>query len=169
MYRQSRFLYEAEKYDAAAELLDRLLVQQPDHLGGLLTRCELFANQGLVAEALATCDAVIARNDLVAEAYLLRGLVLEMDGQPEDAADEYRKAILLDMGAVIPHCNLGRLYLRLGRERDGVRELKNSLKMLAQVPVGEVVPFSGGLTRDVLMDLLQRELSREPQRSRPGR
>ncbi|AJE02015.1 CheR family methyltransferase [Geobacter pickeringii] len=159
LFREARILFDAEEYGGAAALLGELLLREPHHTGALLMRGTIRANGGRFGEALADCDAALAVDDLLAEAYLVRGLIREAAGEVEEAADDYRRALLLDMDAVMPHYALGRLLERLGRPQDGRRELRNALRTLERLPAGEMVPFSGGMPRETLMELLRGELA----------
>lgn len=159
LFAEAQTLFAAEEYGGAASLLGELLAREPGHIGALLTMGTIHANGGRFDEALTVCARVQTLDDLVPEAYFLRGLVLEAENRPAEAQEEYRKAVLLDMEAVMPHYALGRLYRRVGRERDGVRELRNALRCLERLPEGSAVPFAGGLEREAFMELLRRELA----------
>ena len=74
--------------------------------------------------------------------------------------EEYRKAILLRMEFVIPHYYLGRLYFRIGKETEGSRELRNTLKILEKVREESMIPFSGGLSREVFLQQVRDELAK---------
>lgn len=158
IYRQAKLQFDAENFTEASRLLSEVTRVEPGHIGAFILQGFIAANRGEYENVLIVCDAVLALNDLQPEVYFLKGLVLEMMDKPHDAAEEYRKAILLDMDAVMPHYNLGRLYVRLGREKDGLRELKNCLKILEKSHEESVVPYSGGLTREVFLEHLRNEL-----------
>lgn len=158
MYRKAHLLFDAENFAEASELLREVTRAKPDHIGALVLQGFIAANQGLYDDVLTVCDVVLALNDLQPEVYFLKGLVFDMMDKLNDAVEEYRKANLLDMDFVMPHYNLGGLYFRLGREKDGVRELRNCLKILEKLPEECIVPYSGGLTREVFLEQLRNEL-----------
>jgi chemotaxis protein methyltransferase CheR len=140
--------------------VEKILQSLPAHPGALVTKGFILANKGRFPEALALCSDVLASHDLLADAYFLKGLLLDITNRPAEAVDEYRKAILLEMGFVMAHYHLGRLYVRLDRHSDGVREIRNSLKLLEKARPESIIPFSGGLSREVFMERLNRELAR---------
>jgi chemotaxis protein methyltransferase CheR len=158
VYRQAQLQFDAENFAEASRLLREVTRVEPGHLGALVLQGFIAANREQYEDVLTVCDVVLALNDLHPEVYFLKGLVLDMMDKLHDAAAEYRKAILLDMDAVMPHYNLARLYLRLGREKDGLRELKNCLKILEKSREECIVPYSGGLTREVFLEQLRNEL-----------
>jgi chemotaxis protein methyltransferase CheR len=158
MFRKAQLLYDEEKYEEAGLLLGELLGREPEHQGALVTSGFLLANRGRFKEALAVCSGVIALNDLLPEAYFLRGLIFDAMEKTPEAVEEYRKAILLRMDFVMAHYNLGRLLFRIGKEREGVRELKNSMKLLEREKDEVVIPHSGGLSREAFLEQLANEL-----------
>lgn len=160
LYRQARELFDGENFKEAEALLGEILRQRPDHLDAMVMKGFIHANRAQFRDALALCDQVLARNDLHPDAYFLRGLVLEIEEQLPDALVEYRKALLLSMDFVMPHYCMGRLYFRMGKGRDGMREFRNCLRLLEQSPEGNVVPYGGGLSREVFMERVRAELAR---------
>jgi chemotaxis protein methyltransferase CheR len=158
-FRRATALYNAEQFAEASQLVGRILRRDPEHTGALVMHGFILANNGHFEDALAVCDRVLGIDDLRPEAYFLRGVILDMLDRPT-ATEEYRKAILLQMDFVMPHYQLGRLYIRQGKFREGVRELRNSLKILERGGEESLVPYSGGLSREVFLDQLRQELTR---------
>ena len=159
-YAEAARHFDAEEYGDAARLVDEVLSREPRHGRALVMLAFILANRGSFEEALGACDRALAVDDLLPEAYFLKGLVFDMLDDEGGATEEFRKAILLDMNFVMPRYYLGRLLLRLGKERAGVRELRNSLKILEKMGVEKIVPYSGGLSREVFLGRLRVELAR---------
>jgi chemotaxis protein methyltransferase CheR len=151
---------DSERYAEAAPLLRQVLALDPGHAGSHLGEGLIHANNGQFNDALECCDTALALDDLLPEAYFLRGLVHEMLENPAEAKEEYRKAILLRMDFVMPHYQLGKLCFRTGEEKLGVRELRNSLRFLEKGGDGAIIPFSGGLSREVFIGQVRDELAR---------
>ena len=158
-YREAQELFAAEHFPQAATMLKDIIRRQPDHAGAMVSLAFILANNGHYQEALATCGKALVINDLMAEAYFLKGLILEMTDDLGEAAEEYRKAILLEMDFVMPHYQLSRLYSRLGRKKEALRELKNTLKTVAKHGINEIVPYSGGLSSQAFAEQLKSELA----------
>jgi len=155
----ARELFDREDFDRALELVDRLLEERPDETDALVLKGFIQAGKGELTEALATCGRAIAANDLLAEAYFLRGLILDAGDRLDEAADEYRKALLLEHDFIMPRYYMGRLHLRAGRVAEAAREIRNSIRILAKYNDDATVPYSGGLTRAVCMLQLQNALA----------
>lgn len=158
LYRQAQDLFHLEDFAGASQLLEEIIRRRPDHVGALVAQGFIQANKGLLEDSLEMCGKALAMDDLLPDAYFLKGLVLEMIDQPTEAVAEYRKAILLNMEFLMPHYYLGRLFLRIGRKREGTRELRTCLRILERGTEGSAVPYAGGLTRDSLLGQLRREL-----------
>jgi chemotaxis protein methyltransferase CheR len=159
LLQEAQTLFEIEDFRKAKTIVEELRNQEPQHPGVLILEGFILANDGLFEQALATCDQILAIDDLLPEAYHLRGLVHELAGDIEAAADNYQKAILLRMEFLMPHYHLGKLFLRVGRTKDGVRELRNTLRILERSQPEVVIPYSGGLSREVFLGLVRNDLA----------
>ena len=159
LFGRAEALFESENFPEAKELLTEVLGRQPDHTGALIILGVIAANNCCFQESLEFCRRAKQADDLLPEAYFLNGVVLEMTECDDEALEEYRKAILLRMEFVMPHYFLGRLYFRAGRKSDGVRELRNTLKILEKVGGGKIIPFSGGISREVFIQRVNAELA----------
>jgi len=155
----ARQLFDREDFDGSLALLETLLMTTPDQTEALVLKGFILAGKGRLQEALETCCRVLGLNDLLPEAYFLRGVVLDASDQLAEAADEYRKALLLDHDFIMPRYHMGRLHLRLGRVPEAAREIRNSIRILAKRVDEGTVPYSGGLTRAVCMVQLQNALA----------
>ena len=158
LFRKALELFEEEHFPEAMQLLKEVIRHQPDHAGALITQGFILANDGHFQEALAACDRALDIDDLLAEAYFLKGLVLDMSDNLTEAAEEYRKAILLEMNFVMPHYQLSWLYARMGKDKERQRELNNTLNILAKLRENSTIPYSGGLSREAFIEQLKREL-----------
>ena len=146
-------------YTEAAAVIGELLRIKPDHTGAIMAEGEIHLMCGRAEEALECFNKALSLNDLLAEGYFLRGFLFEMRDRIKDALDEYRKAVLLKMDFVMPHYNLGKLYFRSGDVRSSSREFRNSLKMLEKAGREAIIPFSGGLSREVFLEQLRSEMN----------
>lgn len=151
---------EEENFPAAGLLFGEILQLNPEHTAAILGEALIHANLGRFEAALESCDRALLIDDLLPEAYFLRGLVYEMLDREGESFQEYRKAILLKMDFIMPHYQLGKLYFRTGQHKAGVRELKNSMKLLEKVGREVIVPYSGGLSREVFLEQLREEIIR---------
>ena len=119
----------------------------------------LLANQGQYADARLHCARAIKEDDLLPEAYLLRGLILDMEGFLERALVEYQKVLWLEPAFVMAHYLSAKAYDRLADKDKKRRSLRNTLRVLEQTTGQTLIPFSGGLSRGVFLEIVRRELA----------
>jgi chemotaxis protein methyltransferase CheR len=152
--------FNREDFSTASRSYDEILRHDPLHVSALVGKGFILANQGQYDEAVECCGRALTVNDLCPEAYYLRGLILEMAEDFAGAVSEYRKALLLDMDFVMPHYNLSKVFWRQGRLRDARRELNNTRHILEKTADEEIIPFSGGLTRAVFLEVCLEDAAR---------
>lgn len=160
LFREAEQAFNREDFKTAAENYDIILRRWPGHVGALVGKGFILANRGEFDQALDFCDQAIAVNDLCPEAYFLRGLILGLGENLLAAAAEYRKALLLDMDFIMPHYNLSKLYLQMNRNEEALRELRNTLRLLERAPDESQIPYSGGLSRAVFLEVCRDDAAR---------
>lgn len=159
LFIQGLALLHQENYAKADETFRDLLLIKPQHTGAILAEGQIHLAQGRNEEALNCCDKALGLNDLLPEGYFLRGLLFEMDDRVDDALEEYRKAVLLKIDFVMPHYQLGKLCFRTGDIKSSARELRNCVKLLEKAGREAVIPFSGGLSREVFLAQARKEMA----------
>ena len=149
--------FNRENFRTASQSYDTILRLAPDHIGALVGKGFILANEGRYGEALEACDKALAVDDLRPEVYFLRGLILDLQNDLPAAMAEYRKALLVDMEFAMPHYNLSKVFWRLERRRDARRELKNTVRILEQAADEALIPCSGGLSRAVFLEICRED------------
>ncbi len=160
LFLDARQLFNDEQFTKTVKLLEELLLHEPQHSGALILYGFTLANDGRFDEALEACERALKIDDLLPEAYYLKGLVLEMTDHLLEACQEYRKAILLENDFIMPHYQLSQLYARLGKNKEQLRELNNTMRIVTRMNEHEFIPFSGGLSWKLFMSHLKRELAK---------
>lgn len=150
--------FDREDFAAAEQLFDCLLEEAPEFSRALAGKGMIFANQGRYDEARQICARAIRFDDLCPEAYLLRGLILDMEEQPERALVEYQKVLWLDRSLVMAHYLSSRVHARLGQRELQRRALRNTIRCLEKLSAARVITFSGGLSQAVFLEICRREL-----------
>jgi predicted nicotinamide N-methyase len=118
---QATQLYEAGRFEDAAQLCRALLAREPDepeinHLLGLICY-----RQGDTEAALELLKRAAASGRATARMYSNLGAVLKLVGKPEAAITAYQKALALEPGNPWALNNLGVIY-RDNRQRDAAIE-----------------------------------------------
>ena len=78
--------------------------------------------------------------------------------EAERALVEYQKVIWLERDFVMAHYLSSKCHGQLGHSEQRQRALRNALRCLEKNESSTVVPFSGGLSRPVLLEQCRREL-----------
>ena len=145
--------YFYEQFDDAEEVFEELAKKYPNCARAKLGAGFIHANRGEDTLAVLDIEKALEMNNLLPEAYYLRALIEEKNGDVEAAMADYRNVILLDPDFAMAHFNLGILYMKQGRIRDSRREFHNTLNILESYAANHGVKFSGGLHREALMQL----------------
>lgn len=164
LYRDALTAFDHEKFDQSAKLFEQVLEQQPTNPKALVGKGLLLANQGNYSDARICCARAIRENDLLPEAYLLRGLILDMEGFLERALVEYQKVLWLDPAFVMAHYLSAKVHGRLADAEKKLRSLRNTVRTLEQTADQSLIPFSGGLSRGVFLEIVRSELAEIPRR-----
>ena len=159
LYRDAMTAFEHEKFAESAKLFEQLLEQQPANPKGLIGKGLLLANQGQYSDARICCARAIKENDLLPEAYLLRGLILDMEGFLERALVEYQKVLWLDPAFAMAHYLSAKAHGRLADAEKKLRALRNTVRAVQQMTDQSDIPFSGGLSRGVFLEIVRSELA----------
>ena len=83
----------------------------------LLSRAQQLADQGKLAEAAGLCETFLRQKGPASRAYFLLGVTRDADGDPEEAAKMFRKAVYLQ-----PDHTEALVYLALLAQRAGNRD-----------------------------------------------
>jgi len=159
LYRDASAAFDHERFADSAKLFEQLLEQQPTNPKALVGKGLLLANQGKYADARICCARAIRENDLLPEAYLLRGLILDMEGLLERALVEYQKVLWLAPAFIMAHYLSAKVHDHLADTEKKLRSLRNTARALEQASDQSTVPFSGGLSRGVFLEIVRREMS----------
>lgn len=157
--------FNRENFRTASQSYATILRLAPRHVGALIGTGFILANEGRYQDALDACTEALQVDDLRPEAYFLRGLILELQNDLPGAMIEYRKALLLDLDFVMPHYNLSKVYWRQGKPRDARRELNNTVRLLERSADEAIIPYSGGLSRAVFLEVCREDAGQFGQQS----
>jgi tetratricopeptide (TPR) repeat protein len=132
------------QFEEARAVLDDLLARHPDDEGGLIERGRVALRLGDAEAGERWARRAVERDPHNSRAPLVLALCLEAQGNHGEAA-RYREradqleadasgiSVLTRLLAESPrdpglHCRLGGMLLRLGREEEGVQELRTALR-----------------------------------------
>ncbi|MCK4509660.1 MAG: tetratricopeptide repeat protein [Desulfuromonadales bacterium] len=162
LYRDALTAFDHEKFTEAGKLFEELLEKQPTNPKALIGKGLLLANQGKYSDARICCARALKEDDLLAEAYLLRGLILDMEGFLVRALVEYQKVLWLEPLFVMAHYLAAKIHDRLSDSEKRKRSLRNTVRALEQAADQSIIPFSGGLSRSVFLEIARNEMTELP-------
>jgi chemotaxis protein methyltransferase CheR len=124
-----------------------------------------LANEGKLADALTWCDRVVAAANLDPAGHFLRANVLHEQGDMEEAARSYRRALYLDPDFALAHFALGNLSKERGSRDEAWKHFRHALRVLESQSKDHVLPESEGVTAgrlaEIISSLLETEAAHE--------
>jgi chemotaxis protein methyltransferase CheR len=126
---------------------------------GSLGAARALADQGKLESARRLCEAVLSRDRLDPEGYLLLAAICQELGDIPAALEGLRQAIYLAPDSAPAHFLLGALLFRGGTKRRGRRCLETACRLLESVPSEEPLDGAGGLTAGRLKEMARAYLA----------
>jgi chemotaxis protein methyltransferase CheR len=120
-------------------------------IGEVIDRARRLADGGDLASARALLDGAIARDPLQNEAYLLRAILAQAEGDHARAAADADRAILLQSSLAFAHVIAASSRAQLGEAESARRHLRNAQRLLLLLGAEESAPGSGGVTARELL------------------
>ena len=123
--------------------------------GSQIDRARRLADGGDSASARAIVDAVLAGDPLQQEAYALRAVLAQADGDHAGAAVDADRAILLQSSFAYAHLLAASSRAQIGERTAARRHLRNAQQLLSALAMDARVPGSGGVTARELLGSCQ--------------
>lgn len=160
VYQEALALYEQGAYPAASEKVAFLLTQDKNDSQALTLLCRIYANQGRLSEALQLSAQALATDNLSADLYFLRAIILQEQGQDEASAASLKKALFLDQDLVLAHFTLANLEQRKGKVKASRRYYDTASSLLDRYRPDEVIPGSDGMLAGRLKEIIRATTAR---------
>jgi chemotaxis protein methyltransferase CheR len=142
--------------DARALLLE-VVRDHPDDARACVFLGQACANLGDWEEAERWCRRAAELDRLCLKAYHTLALVLQHQGDLDEAIDAMKKVVYIDRTHVVGHFGLADLYHSTGRLPQALKSLDNARRLLVGYSADEVVPDSGGVTASRLVATVVRQ------------
>ena len=128
--------------------------------GEVIDRARRLADGGDLIAALTLIDDVLRRDPLRKEAYLLRAVLAQAQGDHARAAADADRAILLQSSFAFAHVIAASSRAQLGEPLVARRHLRNARRLLLALTADEGAPGSGGVSaRELLSSCRQLDRS----------
>lgn len=154
-YKEAEALYQAGRYQQAAELALSSLDAVEEQADALALGARAYANIGRFAEARDCCEKAIAHDRLNPQNHYLLSIILEQQGETEGAAKSLKHALFIDHDYLLAYFALGNLYRQCGDQRESERNFANALRLLERRHPHEVLPEAEGMTAGRLAEVIR--------------
>ena len=154
---QARNLLDKGDSEGARALLLPLAESQTDHAPFYTTLGQACANLGLWEQAERWCRQAIQIDKLALEAYYTLALVLQHQGQLDQAIDAMKKVIYINHKNALGHFGLADLYRNNGQWPQAQKSLDNARRLLEVHDAQDIIPGSGGITVGRLREAIIRQ------------
>ena len=144
--------YTQGAYEHAVTVLKSGACHGPLELGLLARAC---ANCGQLAEAANWCEAAIAADKCSSGLRYLHAVILEEQGELEQALAALKRALYLDQNFVLAHFTLGNLYRRQGKHGEAARHFGHAVTLLQDCPADAVLPEWEGMAAGRLIEIIR--------------
>lgn len=155
LYMEASALYEGGCYPEAVKKVEKLISQDPSDANCLALLARIYANWGRLAEALEWCRKAVRKEKLHAGHHFLMATILQESGRIEDAVVSLKKTLYLDPAFIPAHVSLGNIVRKSGRRKESEKHFRNALSLLASKRPDEVLPESGGINAQRMMEIIQ--------------
>jgi chemotaxis protein methyltransferase CheR len=155
--KRAQELLDYGRSEQARDLLLEVVAQRPQYAAACALLGRAYANLGGWQEAERWCRQAIHRNKLMLEAYYTLALVLQHQGQLDQAIAAMKKVIYIDHHHVLGHFGLADLYQNNRQIPQALKSLDNARRLLEARPDDELIPDSGGITAGRLREAVVRQ------------
>ncbi|MDR6227417.1 tetratricopeptide repeat protein [Desmospora profundinema] len=124
-YEQARMKYGKKKYPEALEAIEKLLVYDPLHAGGLLLNAMVLEAMGRYEESRSQYENVLAKHPTLSQAHREFGRYLLREEQSLQSAESYLlRGLIINPQDSFAHALLADVYIRTNRKQQAVLHLE---------------------------------------------
>jgi len=151
---QAQKLAKERNYAQAIDRFRSYLSQKTNDADVWYQLARVYANSGDLVNAKDACISAIDHNPLLVEAYYIRGLIHEENGELELAIQDYKKTLYLQSDFVLAHYHLSMIYLQTKEEKQAERHRVHALRILSRRPGDDVLTDADDLTVEQLLAMI---------------
>jgi len=154
-YLEAVALYDKGSYESAAVKVMEILAAGPENADALELLAKSYANLGKLAEARQCCENAIKADKLRAHNHYLLSIILEEQGERDEAAAALQRALYIDQDFVLAHFALGNMNRQAGKKKEAERNFGNALRILERREPCEVLYDAEGMTAGRLAEIIR--------------
>lgn len=160
-YEEAAALFERGDYAKAAQRLEADAATPAAKADNWALLARIYANLGGLAEARSWAEKAIAHDKLNAGFHYLRAVILQEQGEVEEAISALKRARYLDPNFVLVHFGLGNLALQQQKIEEANKHFAITLDLLAACQSNDILPQSDGLAAGRLKEMVGSAMSME--------
>jgi chemotaxis protein methyltransferase CheR len=154
-YQEAVALYDKGSYELAALKAKDTIVAGQGNADALELLAKSYANLGKLADARQCCEEAIKADKLRAHNHYLLSIILEEQGELDEAAAALKRVLYLDHDFVLAHFALGNMNRQAGKKKEAERNFGNALRILEKKDPSEVLNDAEGMTAGRLAEILR--------------
>ena len=139
-YSEASDLYKKGNYAEAEYILMNLLAENPEETEIMVMLSRTYANRGKLHEAIEWCEKAISKDKLNPGYHYLHAIIMQENGQFQEAATSLKHAIFLNPDFVPAYFSLGMLAYHHGKLKESKKYFQNALSLLNNYNKGDVLP-----------------------------
>jgi len=151
---QAQQLAKDRNYGQAIDQFRSYLNKKPDDADVWYQLARVYANSGDLVNAIDACISAIDLNPLLVEAYYIKGLIHEENGELDLAIQDYKKTLYLQSDFVLAHYHLSMIYLQTKKDKQAERHRVHALRMLSRRSGDEILTDADDLTVEQLLAMI---------------
>jgi len=122
--------------------------------GATSLQTRALADQGLYADALASCERWIASDKVDSAAHYVHAMILQEMGERQAARGSLQRAVYLEPGFALAHFALGNLARAEAHTAQADKHFANALRLLRDWPPDALLPESDGMSAGRLVEII---------------
>jgi chemotaxis protein methyltransferase CheR len=154
-YLEAVALYDEGSYESAAVKVREMLAAGDGNADALELLAKSYANLGKLADARQCCEEAINADKLRAHNHYLLSIILEEQGELEEAAAALKRVLYIDHDFVLAHFALGNMNRQAGKKKEAERNFGNALRILEKREPCEVLRDAEGMTAGRLAEIIR--------------
>ncbi len=126
-YEQGLGHRKAGEFESAAASFEAVLRDDPNNVKALVNLARTYVDLNRLEKASETINRALAADSTNADAYSVRGRIMNLNGEAQIAIESYQKAIALDPGNPFAKNNLAFIYIQSQRFNDALPLIEQAI------------------------------------------
>lgn len=150
-----------KQWEPALHLIDHVLNQRSSLVEAMKLKAGILMNIQRMTDAKAECQAVLGKDPLCVEAYMILGLISRHEKNDSEAVRRFKKALYICSSCWPAHLYLADIYRNQGKRDAALREYGNVIRLIEKKCFSEhgLVFFSPAFSEEQVIRLCTHQIS----------